>query len=101
MAGSPAVAAVDPQESHVAPIRLRQSCRPSANGKTGGRTPGIASQFRTQGMRDYYANIAAERVASKVVDCLTAVLADEEPKKNAAERKAAMEMRNRLQVTTK
>jgi hypothetical protein len=52
-------------------------------------------------MRDYYANIAAERVASKVVDCLTAVLADEEPKKNAAERKAAMEIRNRLQVTTK
>ena len=40
---------------------------------------GIASQFLTQGMRDYYANMAAERVASKVVDCLTAALLHKDP----------------------
>lgn len=62
---------------------------------------GIASQFLTQGMRDYYANMAAERVASKVVDCLTAVLADVELKKDAAERKAAMEMCNSLKAPAK
>lgn len=62
---------------------------------------GIASQFLTQGMRDYYANMAAERVATKVVDCLTAVLADEELKKNATERKAAMEMCNSLKTSAK
>lgn len=62
---------------------------------------GIASQFLTQGMRDYYANMATERVAAKVVDCLTAVLADEELKKNTAERKAVMEMCNRLKPSPK
>jgi hypothetical protein len=62
---------------------------------------GIASQFLTQGMRDYYTNMAAERVAAKVVDCLTAVLADEELKKNAAERKVVMEMCNSLRAPAK
>jgi len=62
---------------------------------------GIASQFLTQGMRGYCANMAAERVATKVVDCLTTVLADVELKKDAVERKAAMEMCNSLKTPAK
>lgn len=57
---------------------------------------GIASQFLTQGMRDYYANMASERVAAKVVECLRMVLADAELKKSDAARKEAMEMCNSL-----
>jgi len=36
-----------------------------------------------------------------VAGCLTAVLADEELKKNAVERKAAMEMCNSLKATAR
>lgn len=62
---------------------------------------GIASQFLTQGLRDYYGNMSAERVAIKVVDCLTTVLKDAELKKDSAQRKVAMELCSLLRLQAK
>lgn len=62
---------------------------------------GVASQLLTEGMRDYYGSMAAERVAAKAIDCLKVVLADTNLKSDATALKSAIEVCNSSKVSGK